>query len=213
MIVDTPPLEVFADIWCPFAHVGLRVVLAERDRRGRNEVPVLVRSWPLELVNGAPMNPERTAEHVHHLREQLVPELFAGFDPTHFPITTLPALALVHRAYRVSGQLGETASVEVRNELFELGRNIADASVLDALARRLGIPAPEETDNQGVVDDWEEGKHRRVIGSPHFFRGEHAAFCPSLHIERDPEHGMAISLDPAKLYAFLDVALGPASAH
>jgi len=27
-------LEVFADVWCPFTHVGLRRLIEERDRRG-----------------------------------------------------------------------------------------------------------------------------------------------------------------------------------
>lgn len=201
-------IEVFADIWCPFAHVGLRVVLAERDKRGRNDIPLVVRAWPLELVNGAPMNPERTAEHITHLRDQLVPDLFAHFDPAHFPTTTIPALALVHRAYRISSRLGETASLAVRDELFEHGRNVADPDVLSALGERLGIPGADQIDRDAVTADWEEGKRRGVIGSPHFFCGEHAAFCPSLRIVRDPDHGMSISMDPAKLFAFLDAAFG-----
>jgi len=208
VIAGSPTIEVFADIWCPFAHVGLRIVLAERERRGRTDVPLVVRSWPLELVNGAPMNPERTAEHVHHLREQLVPDLFIDFDPSHFPTTTLPALALVRGAYRVSNQLGEIASLAVRDELFERGHDIADRAVLNALAARLGIPEADDSDRSGVIADWEDGKQRGVVGSPHFFCGEHAAFCPSLQITKVDGSGPHISIDRTKLLAFLDESLG-----
>ena len=55
-------LEVFADISCPFTHVGLkrfthvglkRVVheLAASD----GQIDIVVRAWPLEWVNGAPL--------------------------------------------------------------------------------------------------------------------------------------------------------------
>ncbi|MFM8529074.1 MAG: DsbA family protein [Ilumatobacteraceae bacterium] len=206
-------IEVFADIWCPFAHVGLRTVVAERASRGRNDMPLIVRAWPLELVNNAPMNPAKTTDHVHHLREQLVPDLFANFDPQNFPHSTLPALALVWRAYRVSNNLGEIASLAVRDELFEHGRNIADPSVLSDLGARLGIPDVDRSgtgsDQRGVLDDWEEGKRRGVIGSPHFFCGELSVFCPSLQITRTEAGGPEIEFDPGKLHAFLDATLSP----
>ena len=53
-----------------------------------------MRAWPLELVNGAPMDVDKTARNVPCLREQLGLALFNGFDPDNFPTTTLPALAL-----------------------------------------------------------------------------------------------------------------------
>jgi predicted DsbA family dithiol-disulfide isomerase len=49
-------LEVFADVLCPFTHVGLRRLISERARRGRDDVVVRVRAWPLELVNGEPLS-------------------------------------------------------------------------------------------------------------------------------------------------------------
>jgi hypothetical protein len=50
-------IEVFADIWCPFTHVGLRAIDEQRWIRARGDVGIVVRSWPLELINGAPMDP------------------------------------------------------------------------------------------------------------------------------------------------------------
>ena len=46
-------IEVFADVLCPFTHVGLRAVAEQRARAGRDDVVIRVRAWPLELVNGA----------------------------------------------------------------------------------------------------------------------------------------------------------------
>ena len=48
-------IEVWADVWCPFAHIGIRRLVEERDRRG-SEVHLRVRAWPLELVNGRPLD-------------------------------------------------------------------------------------------------------------------------------------------------------------
>ena len=53
-------LEVYADIWCPFAYVGLHCVAARRSERGRDDVLLDIRAWPLELVNGAPLDPDTT---------------------------------------------------------------------------------------------------------------------------------------------------------
>lgn len=207
---NIPAIEVFADIWCPFAHVGLRAVLAQRSARGRDDIPMIVRSWPLELVNNAPMNPDKTEEHIHHLREQVVPELFLGFNRSTFPTTTLPALALVARAYRASNAHGEQMSLAVRDALFERGLDISDPHVLADLASTVGTDLPDEADRQQVVADWHEGQRRGVIGSPHFFCGSVEAFCPSLDISRDPEHGMKILIDRSGIQTFFDRCLANA---
>lgn len=59
---------------------------------------VRVCSWPLELVNGTPLDPGEVAGHVRDLRAQVAPDLFARFDPATLPRTTLPALALAAAA-------------------------------------------------------------------------------------------------------------------
>ena len=51
-------LEVFADVCCPFTHVGLRRIVRRRAELGRDDVVLVVRAWPLELVNGVPLDPE-----------------------------------------------------------------------------------------------------------------------------------------------------------
>ena len=90
LAVTAPVIEVFADIWCPFAHVGLRRLRTLREHAEMPEFLVHVRAWPLELVNGRPLDPVTTAHHVAELRAQVAPECFAHFDPDRFPTTTLP---------------------------------------------------------------------------------------------------------------------------
>lgn len=202
-------IEVFADIWCPFAHVGLRALADERARRGRSEVSLWVRAWPLELVNGAPMDGHHAAERATALRAQVAPQLFAHVAPNAFPSTTLPALALVGRAYRVDRQLGERAAFAVRDALFEHGMDICDHEVLQALADDLAIGIPDAADHERVLDDYAEGRRRGVVGSPHFFAAGRDAFCPALQISRDASDTLLIAADHRRLAEFVDTCLGP----
>lgn len=205
-------IEVFADIWCPFAHVGLRAARAARERAGRADVGLVVRSWPLELVNGEPMSAAKTLEHVHELREFVAPDAFAHFDPDAFPTTTLPALALVARAYGASAELGERATFLVRDALFEDGRDIGDAAVIADLASLLGVGVPDAGDHDQVLADWRAGQERGVKGSPHFFCGELHVFCPALQISRKQHaHGLEVHADVERLRSFLDGCLGSAA--
>jgi len=201
---ESPVVEVFADIWCPFTHVGLRAIDEQRVLTGRSDVVIKVRSWPLELVNGAPLNAEVTKEHIDQLREQVAPMLFRGFDPERFPTSTLEALALVVRAYQAGDKVGEQASFALRDALFEHGQDISDRGVLGKFAAELGIDMPSLSDHDAVLADWHEGQRRGVLGSPHFFCGDADTFCPSLDITKDPELGTSITRDTSRLTAFLE---------
>ncbi|MFM2077952.1 MAG: hypothetical protein RJA49_1842 [Actinomycetota bacterium] len=208
--VSHPALEVFADVWCTFAHVGLRLVDQHRRQAGREDIVIVVRAWPLELVNGTPMDATKTADHVRELQEFVAPDLFRGFDAARFPSTTLPALALVARAQRTDPRTGERAAFAVRDALFERGEDIADAAVLRRLADDLGIGEADDDDSAAVMADWHEGVGRGVIGSPHFFAGDDSAFCPSLQITRG-DGGLTIHRDAARLGEFLDQAFAELS--
>ena len=48
-------IEVFADVTCPFTHVGLKQVVRHVAEM-REPVDVVVRAWPLEWVNGVPLD-------------------------------------------------------------------------------------------------------------------------------------------------------------
>jgi len=199
----TPTIEVFADIWCPFTHVGLRMAAAQRDRSIRPDTVIVVRAWPLELVNGAPMDAQKTCTNAAALRSQVAPDLFAGLDADHVPTSTLEALALVVRAYRTDPRLGERMSFAVRDALFEQGADISDHVVLAGIAESLGVPLPDDADRATVRADWEDGRRRGVIGSPHFFAAGTDMFCPSLQITKDPVTGLAVHADATRLQQFL----------
>lgn len=204
---DTPvTLEVFADIWCTFAHVGLRMADEQRRAAGRTDVRLRIRAWPLEWVNGVPMDPQKVADHVVELQEHVAPTMFGHVDLEHFPTSTIDALALVARATAVSADLGETASFAVRDALFEEGRDISDPAVLAELGARLGIGAPDDTDRAAVAADYEAGRAMGVVGSPHFFCHGENIFCPSLQITRGPD-GLIIHSSVDTLGEFLQRCL------
>ena len=175
-------IEVFADVLCPFTHVGLRRLSEERHARAAR-VSLRVRAWPLEWINGAPLGPDLVAREVEALRAEVAPELFAGFDPSLFPLTSIPAFGVAAAAYAVDDALGAAVSMALRDAFFEHGADIADIEVLEDIARKFGIelPSPDATD-KAVRADWELGRRRAVRGSPHFFVGDRDWFCPSLAI-------------------------------
>lgn len=195
-------IEVFADIWCPFAYVGLLIVRMRRDENAP-ATPIRVRAWPLELVNGEPMNVDKTAHHVRDLRAQLGLDCFNGFERASFPTTMLPALAVVAAAERQSADAGERASFRVREALWEDGRDIGHGDVVADLAAEFAVTTTQ-ADHEAVLADWHEGEARSVKGSPHFFCGDRDEFCPSLALGRDPTGALQIAPDPGRLELFLD---------
>jgi 2-hydroxychromene-2-carboxylate isomerase len=197
-------IEVFADVSCPFAHVGLRRFAAERARRGRSGPLLRVRAWPLELVNRTPLTGPSLAPKVAALRASVAPGLFRGFDPERFPQTTLPVLAAEAAASAKDPEVGERFSLTVRTLLFEEG---IDPSNPQVLARELEVHRidPSTVAQSAVLSSWSEGRTRGVLGSPHFFVGDQGWFCPSLDIRHDDE-GYDIRFDAAGLDAFFDVA-------
>ena len=195
-------IEVFADVWCPFTHVGLRRFVDLRAQMG-TPMALVVRAWPLELVNGKPMDAGFIAEEVEDIRGSVAPELFAGFDPARFPHTTLPALALTAHAYEASAAVGEAVALELRDRLFERGEDIADPEVLAAVAAGHGLPAAASDDHDLARRDWHEGQQRGVIGSPHFFTPGGDWFCPSLDVSRADDGHLRITDDPEGFDAFV----------
>jgi predicted DsbA family dithiol-disulfide isomerase len=175
-------IEVFADIVCPFTHVGLRRLRDMRAERG-SKTPIAIHAWPLELVNGEPVDRNVVAREIAALRTSVAPELFAGFDRAAWPVTSIPAFGLVTSAYAHDDATGEAISFAVRDALFEQGLDVADRDVL----RHIGAPYGVEPLTPAAADaaarrDFERGRNRLVRGSPHFFVGSHDWFCPGLHI-------------------------------
>jgi len=195
-------IEVFADVVCPFTHVGLRRLLAYRDQMHRDDVAIRVRAWPLELVNGEQVPQALLIEEVAELRRTVAPDLFTAFNPELFPMSSLPALALGAAAYGIDLQSGERVTLALRDALFEEGRDLTDAAEL----RRIGRMSALDDIRAGEADvqtDYAEGRARGVIGSPHFFVDGEGFFCPTLAIER-VDGDLSISFDAEGFEEFMD---------
>lgn len=191
-------IEVYADIVCPFTHVGLRRLVERRAELGRQDVHLLVRAWPLEIINGEPMDAEAVAHKAEDLRRQVAPELFGGYRPETFPSSSLPALALTNAAYRQSIEVGEAVALRLRTLTFDEGVDVSRPEVLERVAAETGMtvtPGPE--DDAAVLADLEEGRRRGVVGSPHFFTPDGGGlFCPSLDIaHRDGSYSVAVDYE------------------
>lgn len=202
MTGPTRVVEVFADLGCPFTHVGLRRFVELRATSGRHDVVLRVRAWPLELVNGEPLSPTLIEEEVEEIRAAVAPDLFTDFAASSFPSTSLPGLALAAAAYRTSLEVGEAVSLELRRLLFEEGTDVSDPAVLDRVAAQHGVERTAD-DLDAVCADHAEGAERGVVGSPHFFTPNGAWFCPALDVSRDPQGHLRIAMDLEGFDAFV----------
>lgn len=200
-------IEVYGDIGCPFTHVSLRKVVELRGAMGRPEVAIRVLPWPLELVNGHPIDAALVAREISDIRAQVAPSMFAGFDPARYPSTTLDALALVEVAYEAGPAEGERASLALRDAVFERGLDVGEPAVLASLAAELGLKEPAPAHKAAVITQWHAGQRRGVKGSPHFFCGETDAFCPALEISHSETGGFRVGDRHEVLEAFLSGCL------
>ena len=175
-------VEVYADIVCPFAYVGLTRLIERRHQLGRDDVRFRIRAWPLELVNGEPVDTDFIGEEIDEIKPQVAPDLFAGFDPGQFPASTLPALALTAASYEVGDATGEAVAMQLRRLVFEHGRQRVRSGGVGrsgATQRRRGPLATLQPSG----DEWTGwAASRGVVGSPHFFVDGESLFCPVLGI-------------------------------
>lgn len=209
---DPLVIEVFADVGCPFAHLGLVAIVDQCRTRNRLDVVLRVRSWPLELVNGKPLDAGFISEEVDEIRPQVAVGRFAGFSAEAFPDSTMDAMELTAAAYEVGDHTGQAVALAVRDVLFEKGRNVGDPEVLAAIAADHGVTWPDPVVTSGsyprVRQDWEEGVDRGVVGSPHFFTSGGGYFCPALDVGRDDQGHLRVATDHERFTAFLDEVLG-----
>ena len=181
-------VEVFADVLCPFTHAGLHTLIDRRTARGLSEPRLRIRAWPLELINGKPLDPHHIGAEIVALRASVRPDLFAGFSEEAFPSTAMVAYALTAAADRTGDPaLMEEIGIALRDAVFEHGLDVGRPEVVAAIAARFGLePLDADATRVAVQGDWDEGKARGVVGSPHFFTSDGGNwFCPSLAISRD----------------------------
>jgi len=203
-------VEVFADVLCPFTHAGLHTLIDRRTALGHTEPRLRIRAWPLELINGKPLDPHHIGVEVAALRAQVRPDLFTGFAADTFPRTSMPAFALAAAADR-SGDpaLAEEVGMALRDAVFEQGLDIGQPEVVAPIADRFGLePLDADATSDTVRADWEEGRSRGVLGSPHFFTDDgESRFCPVLDISRDDVGNFVIAWKQGT-EAFADSILG-----
>ncbi len=194
-------VEVYADITCPFAHVGLKRVVQHIDEMS---VPadVLVRSWPLEWVNGEPLAVDPVLVKAQALTDQLGVDDFAGLRADAWPTSTIPALNLVAAAYDRDPATGLAISLDVRTALFERGENIGELLVLERIAAQHDLAVPATSPSARVQADYDRGRARGVQGSPHFFVGADDFFCPALDLGHDPAGHLTARFDAEMLADF-----------
>jgi predicted DsbA family dithiol-disulfide isomerase len=199
----TTTVEVFADITCPFTHVGLKQVVrhvADMDR----PADVIVRAWPLEWVNGSPLAVDAVIVKAAALSEQLQVDDFAGLRADRWPASTVPALNLAAAAYERDAATGLAVSLELRAALFEDGVDVGDPDALALIAAAHGLPVPTADPVAAVRADYESGKARGVQGSPHFFVGADGFFCPALDLGHDTEGHLTARFDQHMLADFFE---------
>lgn len=203
-------LEVFADVLCPFTHVGLHTLIDRRRERGRTAPRLLIRAWPLELVNGQPLDAHHIGAEITALRASVRPDLFAGFSVDSFPKTAMAAFALTSAADRTGDPaLIEEVGMALRNAVFEEGLDIGHPEVVAPIAARFALtPLDIDATAAAVRADWDEGRRRGVIGSPHFFTPDgQSHFCPGLSISRDDAGNFVVAWKPGS-EEFVDSVVG-----
>ena len=194
-------VEVFADITCPFTHVGLKQVVHHVAEMA-DPADVVVRAWPLEWVNGAPLVVDAVIVKARVLSEQLGVDDFGGLRADRWPATTIPALNLAAAAYERDAATGLAVSLELRAALFEHGIDIADRDALASIAAAHDLAIPDTEPSDAVQRDYDDGKARGVKGSPHFFVGTDGFFCPALDLGRDAEGHLTARFDSTMLAEF-----------
>jgi len=194
-------VEVFAEITCPFAYVGLHHVIdhvAEIDE----PVDVIVRAWPLEWVNGTGLAFDSVEIKAAALCEQLGVDVFNGLRADSWPSSTIPALGLAAAAYAVDVPTGLAVSGDLRTALFELSVDISDPHALGEIASAHGVEF-DPGDERAVRIGYQDGQARGVKGSPHYFVADDDFFCPALDIGRDADDHLTARFDPDGLARFL----------
>ena len=197
-------LEVFADITCPFTHVGLKQVVGHVAEMSA-PVEVIVRAWPLEWVNGSPLDVDAVLVKAAALADQLGVDDFTGLRADRWPATTIPALELAATAYARDVATGLAVSMELRAALFEHGVDVADPDALGliAAAHHLDAGIGGAGADDAVRADYEAGQRRGVRGSPHFFIGDDSFFCPALDLGHDADGHLTARFDSAMLADFI----------
>lgn len=214
--VDVAPgtLVVFADLGCPWAHVGVHRLWDARRRAGlEDRVRFDVRAFPLELVNERPTPFAGLQLEVPPLSE-LAPD--AGWElwsaaPTTWPVTMLPAMEAVEAAKEQGLEASEHLDVELRRAFFGASRCISMRPVILEVATGCG-----RVDADALAEALDDGRARRplldgywsaaeaVQGSPHVFAPDgSSSHNPGVEFHWEGERGakrLVVDRDDPSVY-------------
>ncbi|MBW3594252.1 MAG: DsbA family protein [Actinobacteria bacterium] len=202
-MLEVPPktIVVYADITCPWAHVAVYRLHAERRHLGLDDdIRFDIRSFPLELFNEQP-TPKKILDAEISVAGALAPD--AGWQmwqrpDSEYPTTSLPALEAVEaakeqgllaseqldRRLRV-GFFGESRVISLRHEILALAAE-CDAVDVDAVAEALDSGRARSA----VIEQKEYAERDEVRGSPHVFLPDGTGVHnPGIDMEWHGEHG------------------------
>ena len=107
---------------------------------------------------------------------------------------------------------GGRVSIAFRDALFGKGLDRSDPTVLEWLARDLGVVMLDVTDHAAVPEDGYDGRRRGVHGSPHFYCGDNVEACMLLDLSGHPGQGILVARDAFRPKEFLERCFaGPGS--
>jgi len=194
-------IEVYADITCPFTHVGLKRVMQHVGEMSE-PAEVIVRAWPLEWVNDSPLDVDAVFVKAAALTAQLGIDDFSGLRADAWPSSTIPALNLAASAYDQDAATGLAVSLELRATVFEQGEDVGDTDVLARIANAHDLPTPSSEPSAAIRADYDGGLERGVKGSPHFFVAADDFFCPALDLGHDADGHLTARFDADMLADF-----------
>ena len=197
-------IEVFADVWCPFAYVGLLRLFELREVSG---------SW--RRRHPGPGLAARARQRRAHGGGQGRGERGHAQGPGGPPALRRPLRGLLPdddaarpgpRRVGLRAQLGHGGGRQPPRPPPALrgGSRRLEPEVLAQVAGELGIEPGSAASEAAVLESLEEGRRRGVIGSPHFFCGELESFCPSLEISRDDAGVLLVAPTQPSLTAFVE---------
>jgi predicted DsbA family dithiol-disulfide isomerase len=151
-------IEMWSDLLCPFAYVGLLRLRRARSRLGL-DVRIEHHTFPLELFNGP--HPRRGTDTEAVGLGQIEPE--AGFRvwtaaDDLYPHTVLLAAEAVHAASAQSLAAGEELDLALRRAFWTESRSISHRQVILDVAA--AIPPVDVDELTAALDD---GRHRKQV--------------------------------------------------
>ncbi|SEU40698.1 DsbA family oxidoreductase [Nonomuraea wenchangensis] len=155
-------IQVWSDLLCPFAYVGLIWLRRARARLGLDgRVRVEHRSFPLELFNGP--HPRRGTDTEAVGLGQIEPDanfrVWTAPDDL-YPHTVLLAAEAVHAASAQSLEAGEELDLALRQAFWTHSRSISHRQVILDVAAGVPGGGVDVAALRGALDD---GRHRADV--------------------------------------------------